>query len=670
MKVLNVSNKLASAPTKAPQYFVEVKNTKNETVKLGDPVVTRALVALMDQHAVIGGAAAHWGGPAAYAEMSSALHHIMFSSETNGKKWFENFHFVNDAGHAENGIYALRANLGFDNLTFDDLRKFRSIESKLTGHGEAHLNPEGVLISNGPLGSGLPQAQGLCMADKIIGNQRTTVCIISDGACMEGEAKEAITAIPGFAHKGKMNPFVMIISDNNTKLGGRIKDDSFDMSPSFTSLKDLGYEFIYLENGHNLQEVYTTLEKAIELANKNSNKPVALVIKTIKGYGVKSTEQSASGGHGYPLAAYDEKLPAFIQEIFSNNAPEYFMNWANEILANKPQKKTESNTPAAPAVQKDKVQTGVANALIKASSEGLPIYSVSSDLSGSTGIKAFQQKFPNQFIDVGIAESNMISTAVGLSKAGFIPVVDTFAQFGVTKGNLPLIMSQLSQGPVICLFSHTGFQDAADGASHQATTYFSAVAGIPNTNVISLACSAEAESYMYQAVSNFKKDVEAGKTPETTIFFFGRENHPISYNESLKYEWKKAQVLREGSDGVIVTSGPLVADALAASDKLKEKGLNITVINNPFINHIDIATISEQLKKNKNKLVTVEDHQLIGGAGAMLVHALKVAGHEFSVKSLGNAGHFGQSAYQAKQLYALHKMDVNAMIEAFTSSWK
>ena len=75
-----------------------------------------------------------------------------------------------------------------------------------------------------------------------------------------------------------------------------------------------------------------------------------------------------------------------------------------------------------------------------------------------------------QFINVGIAEANMVSTGAGFAKAGFIPIVDTFGQFGVTKGNLPLTMAALSQAPVIAMFSHVGFQDAADGASHQATT--------------------------------------------------------------------------------------------------------------------------------------------------------------------------------------------------------
>ena len=140
---------------------------------LADPRATRALVALMDVHAVNGGAACHWGGPAAFAEIIAAIHGIMFAAP--GRPWHEAFNFVNDAGHAENGIYALRANYGFDGMTFEILKGFRSIQSKLTGHGESHLNPEGVLLSNGPLGSALPQAQGLALADKVAGRDRVTI---------------------------------------------------------------------------------------------------------------------------------------------------------------------------------------------------------------------------------------------------------------------------------------------------------------------------------------------------------------------------------------------------------------------------------------------------------------------------------------------------------------
>ena len=207
LTALNLKSRLAPTPANPPKYSVTVKNAAGQDVVLADPRATRALVALMDVHAVVGGAACHWGGPAAFADMMAAIHGLMFA--TQGRQWHEAFNFVNDAGHAENGIYALRALYGFDGMTFDSLKGFRGIDSKLTGHGESHLNPQGVLLSNGPLGSALPQAQGLAIADKVARRDRVTICTVSDGASMEGEAKEAFAAIPGLAAKDRVNPFVL-----------------------------------------------------------------------------------------------------------------------------------------------------------------------------------------------------------------------------------------------------------------------------------------------------------------------------------------------------------------------------------------------------------------------------------------------------------------------------
>jgi transketolase len=653
---LNIKNLTAPTPDRAPEYAVQVKNVAGLEETLADPKATRALVALMNQHAVIGGAAAHWGGPAAFAEIMSSLHALMFRKTD----WFKHYNFVNDAGHTENGIYALRANYGFDHLTLESLRGFRSIDSKLTGHGEAHLNPQGVMISNGPLGSGLPQAQGLCFADHILGNGRVTICTISDGASMEGEAKESFAAIPGLAAKNKMNPFVMVVSDNNTKLSGRIDADSFSMSPTFSSLGSLGWHVITLENGHNLQEVHECMERALELAKSQPNKPIAILARTIKGYGVKSTEESASGGHGYPLKAYDDKLPAFLDEIYHNKTPVAFSQWAHEILNSKPAAK-ESTTSS---VKKEKVQPGITRAAIAAAKNGLPVFSVSSDLQGSTGIAAFQKEFPHLTMDIGIAEANMISMASGMAKLGFIPLVDTFAQFGVTKGNLPLTMANLSQAPVICLFSHTGFQDAADGASHQATAYFSAVSSIPHTTVVSCASSKEAEEYLSQAIAEYQKRVENGQTPDSYVFFYGRENFPQYYKEDIGYQFGKAQVLTQGDQVTVVATGPTVMKALKAAEILKESNINITVINNPFVNKPDLEVIGKAVKQTAGRMVTIEDHQIKGGMGSLLTHAMLQEGHEIKVRSLGIQGDFGRSAYQADHLYQLNQMDENAIIKA------
>ena len=662
------------APTPGlPRYPAQVQDRSGKTVILADPRATRALVALMDVHAVVGGAACHWGGPAAFAEVSSAVHGVLFAA--SDRPWHESYNFVNDAGHAENGIYAIRANYGFDGMTPDTLKGFRSIQSKLTGHGESHINPEGVLLSNGPLGSSIGQAQGLAIGDKLAGNKRITVLLMSDGASMEGEAKEAFAAIPGLAAKGRVNPFVMIISDNDTKLSGRITADSFSMQPSFEAMAPLGWDVRKIENGHDLQLVYTAIERAIADADAHPEKPVCIWLKTIKGYGIKATEQNAAGGHGFPLVS-GEKIFDWLTEIYQGDtAPSDLLAWGQALRSDWEKKESEKTAKAAaaaaapapataaPAVKKDKVQAGLAAGAILAAQAGYPVYSVSSDVQGSTGISTFQ-KATGRFIEVGIAESNMISVAAGLSKVGFIPIVDTFGQFGVTKGNLPLTMAALSQAPVIAMFSHIGFQDAADGASHQATTYLAAVSSIPHTTVVAPSCAKEAEAFMDAAIRRIGDERAAGRDGESVIFFVGRENYPVEWVPGATYTWGKAQVIEEGSDVVLVGSGVLFSKCLEAAKLLRAQGKTATVINNPFINQVDIETIGAAVLRCGGRLVTIEDHQIVGGMGAQVSHALSRTGISHRVTSLGIHGEFGQSAYLAEELYIKHGMTGPKMAEA------
>jgi transketolase len=669
LKAQSLKSGLAGTPGR-PRFSVKVKSRTGQELLAGDPRATRALVALMDVHAVMGGAACHWGGPAAFAEINSAIHALMFSVQ--GRPWHEAFHFVNDAGHAENGLYALRANYGFDGMTLESLKGFRSIQSKLTGHGESHLNPEGVLLSNGPLSSAVPQAQGLAMADKVVGNDRVTILTVSDGASMEGEAKEAFAAIPGLAAKGRVNPFVMVLSDNDMKLSGRITEDSFSMQPSFEAMDDLGWKVVKVENGHDLQAVFSALDRAVEDARANSKKPVCLWVKTIKGYGIKATMENSAGGHGFPLSN-GEKIGDWLAEIYAGSAvPAELESWGRALRSDWEVKEAEKkakaaaapSAPAASAVKKDKIQAGLAKAAIRAAVDGYPVYSVSCDVQGSTGIAPFQKTFPERYVDVGIAEANMVSVGAGFSKQGFIPVVDTFGQFGVTKSNLPLTMAALSQAPVIAIFSHVGFQDAADGASHQATTYFAAVSAIPHTVVIAPSCFDEAEALMHAAVTRIARDREAGKAGESVIFFVGRESYPLSWVDGARYDWGRAQVLLQGSDVVLIGCGPLLGKAIEAGRKLESKGIRATVINNPFINRIDLETIGAAVKAAHGRVVTIEDHQVIGGMGAQVSHALSNAGIAHRIRTLGIHGEFGQSAYLAEELYQKHGLTVDGMVDA------
>ena len=327
---------------------------------------------------------------------------------------------------------------------------------------------------------------------------------------------------------------------------------------------------------------------------------------------------------------------------------------------------------AAPAssVKKGKVQAGFPKGMIAAAQNGLPVVSVSADLQGSTGVAPFHAEFPQFSFDVGIAESNMVSTAAGLSKQGYIPVVDTFVQFGVTKGNLPLVMGVLSQSPVLACFTHCGFQDAADGASHQGLYYLAATAAIPHLQQYVPASSEEAEWAMNEAITKFAAAREAGEHPDAVLFFCGRENFPVSIKpEGTEYEWGKAMTVldtTEGKDNSVVLSacGYMVAHAITAAEQLAEAGIGAIVLQNATPNHPDVEGHAAALAKCGGRLVTVEDHQAIGGAGSMLTTALAEAGIDFKVQIQGVRGAFGQSAYNAIELYDMHGLGPAGIAEA------
>ncbi len=662
MEPIKINNKLFSNPNRNLKFSEKISLADGTQVELPDPKATRALVALMDMNAVLGGAASHYGGPAAFAELMSAAHALMFSkAATAGKNWHDQFHFVNDAGHCENGLYALKANYELASLQINSLKQFRSITSPLTGHGEVHLFGEGVFLSNGPLGSAFPQTLGLAMGEKLSKTMRTTVCAISDGACMEGEAREAMASVPGLAAKGLLAPYVLIISDNNTKLSGRIDKDSFSMAPTFESLKTLGWDVVQLEKGNDLKSCYEAIQTALDKAQKNPNVPVAIHAKTVKGIGTKKTAESSSGGHGFPLKSPKE-LQGFISEIYDGKAyPKEFDVWIAELI--------ELENKILASGKKDsgeKIQKGVASAMIHCRKAGLPVLSVTSDLPGSTGVADFRKEFPEASFDVGVAESNMVSAAAGLSKLGYIPVVDTFAQFGVTKGALPLTMASLSEAPIIGIFSHTGFQDAADGASHQALSYVSMLASIPYVDVYNLSCSEEAHELVKQAIESFPADIQKGHAPRSKIFFLGRENFPKNYGTTT-FKLGSPQVVSENVKNktiVIVASGSTVQSAVSAAAKLEKDGIGAVVVNQSHLNSFQKDFYAATLKKSNGHVVVVEDHQKIGGLG----QAIQAFWNENKIENrtihLAVDGKFGQSAYTAEELYQKHGLSADHILKA------
>jgi transketolase len=677
------ASSLANFVTLPPQELSREVHDNGTMTRLADPTGLRALVLLMDMSAAFGGAASHFGGPSAFAELVSAVYGFMQKeSEALGSPWYELFELVNDAGHCENVHYAVRACYQMGIASFDELLKFRSLGSPLTGHGEAHLFPEGVRVSNGPLGSAFVQSQGLAMGAALSGDFRTTtLCFVSDGALMEGEAREALASIPGLAHKKRVAPYVVILSDNNTKLSGRIDEDSFSMQPSFQSLEALGWHVIRLEEAHNLQKCWDTLKTAIHTARQNPLKPVCIWAKTIKGYGLKKSEQSPSGGHGFSVKNLEElkaalielygsweRVPSLIQRLYSQ-----LPDWEQATKATKQKRKESWAWPAGVATDASlvKMQEGVSQALIESLESGYPVVSVTSDLPGSTGVAEFRKKFPERSIDVGVAEANMVSVASGMALRGWIPVVDTFAQFATTKGALPLLMSSLSQSGVIGVFSHVGFQDAADGASHQSLNYLAFTLGIPGVEVFSVSCAREAYWLLKKIVSEFAEALKTAQGRRSYIVFLGRENFPRAYLSDKDYQslaLRSNHVVYQSSKSaqvLVVASGTMLPRALEAAWKIESQGGGVVVVHPTYLNQPDEQLLGPWLRQVNYRVIFAEDHQVTHGLGEHWLVQWVQSGLPIKSRIVGVSKKFGCSAYESWELHEHYGNDAQALVRAF-----
>ncbi|MCZ7640772.1 MAG: hypothetical protein M5U12_34780 [Verrucomicrobia bacterium] len=169
---------------------------------------------------------------------------------------------------------------------------------------------------------------------------------------------------------------------------------------------------------------------------------------------------------------------------------------------------------------------------------------------------------------------------------------------------------------------------------------------------------------MFEAIQRLGDARAKGEDGESVVFFVGRENYPVRWREGAAYPWGRAQVLAAGTDVVLVGCGTLTSKVIEAGQALAAEGLKAAVVHHPFVNRPDIATLGPLVQGCGGRLVTIEDHQVVGGLGAQLSHALSRAGTAHRIVSLGIAGEFGQSAYVAEQLYEKHGLTVARVVEA------
>ena len=234
------------------------------------------------------------------------------------------------------------------------------------------------------------------------------------------------------------------------------------------------------------------------------------------------------------------------------------------------------------------------------------------DLANATKTSIFAKKFPNRFFDMGIAEQDMISTAAGMSTFGKIPYVSTFAVFAAGRAYDQIRNSVCYPhlNVKICA-THAGITVGEDGATHQMLEDLGMMRGLPNMTVM---CTSD-DTETRWAVE------EISKIEGPVYLRLCRLATPVIYDETQKFEIGKAIQIGDGTDACIFATGVTVAEAIKAKEELEKENINVRVVDIHTIKPIDRETIIKSAKETK-KLISVEDHSVIGGLGTAISDVL------------------------------------------------
>lgn len=271
-------------------------------------------------------------------------------------------------------------------------------------------------------------------------------------------------------------------------------------------------------------------------------------------------------------------------------------------------------------------------AIAELGKENKDIVVLDADLAGATKTNIFAKELPERFFDMGIAEQDMIATAAGFATCGKIPYASTFAVFATGRAydQIRNSICYPNLNVKICA-THCGITVGEDGATHQMLEDINLMRGLPNMTVISPADDVEAK----WAVK------EAAKINGPVYIRFGRAATPVIHENEDKLEIGKAVQFGEGTDATVFATGIMVAEALKAKEELEKEGINIRVVDFHTIKPIDSEMIIKCAKETK-KLISVEEHSIIGGLGSAVAEVL-VENYPAKLTRMGINDCFGKS---------------------------
>ncbi|HSG12274.1 MAG TPA: transketolase C-terminal domain-containing protein [Gaiellaceae bacterium] len=523
--------------------------------------------------------------------------------------------YFSSKGHDVPGLYAALFALGaIPRERFLRLRRLGGLD------GHPDVGVPGIEANSGSLGMGVSKGRGIAWAKRHLGRGGQVVVMLGDGELQEGQNYEGLQAAAQEQLAG-----LTVIVDRNELQSDKPTDEIVSLGVLEERFRAFGWH-VESCDGHDVAALRTAFADMKALRDR----PQALIARTIKGKGVSFMEHPralAEGGGTYRWHAgapddetFERAAAELVERIDARLAALGLGALELKPIVSEEEPRTgslegepESGAGARrPKVTDEYVVDAYGDELVKLGAERDDLVVLDADLASDCRVRAFELAYPDRFLECGIAEQDMVSTAAGLARHGLLPVVNSFASFLASRAN-EQVYNQASEGTkVVYALHYAGLIPAGPGKSHQSLRDISLFGALPDMTIVQPGSSEEARSLLRWAVEEADGNVAIrlaiGPSPR-------RIELPSEVSPG------HGTLLREGDDALLLAYGPVMLhEALTASELLAERGFGLAVANMPWLNRFDPDWLGE-ISSWENVLV-LEDHAPVGGLGDALLREL------------------------------------------------
>jgi transketolase len=516
--------------------------------------------------------------------------------------------YFSSKGHDAPALYSVL--IGTGALPFDSLHGLRRLGG-LPGHPDAVETPE-LWTSTGSLGMGISKARGFARADRLQGRRGRIFVLTGDGELQEGQFWESLapTANGGFGE-------ITAIVDHNKLQSDTFVSEVSNLGDLERKVEAFGWAVARCD-GNDVRALASALD---QLAG-DPERPKLLVADTRKGAGVSFMEPQELPVASSSLYGYHSGAPT--PEEFERALAELEARLAERLAAiGLPAAELVGEEPPARPATPSRAQRLIAaygEALVDEAERDGRVVALDADLVLDTGLVPFRERFPERFVECGIAEQDMVSQAGAMALAGLLPVCHSFACFLSTRPNEQIYNNATEETKVVYVGSLAGLVPGGPGHSHQSVRDISALGAMPGMSLIEPYCEREVALALRWALQ------EAGGPVYLRLVSVPWELDfdPPDADDLVE---GRGTVVRDGEDALLVAAGPvMVSQAYGAAERLQGDGIGCAVIALPWLRDIDGAWVAELA--GGAPILCLDNHYSSGGQGDALLAALAVASPE------------------------------------------